>query len=155
MGNIFSSEPDPILPQPIVTIRRGTTIRKIKFAKFADYKFAKLIKHVTQILSTLTTFVNIIPGVGIEVKAAIITYKEGLKWIYSLISNQSEIMSALIDAKIEKALAISATSQINAEIESIKNRIERMENQNITIEERKAQVIPALQSCEKILTLCS
>ncbi len=108
---------------------------------------------MTEILSTLATYGSIIPGVGIQVKAAIVTYKEGFKWIYALISNQNKMMSALIDAKIEKALAISATSQINAEIESIKNRIQRMENQNIIVEERKAEVIPALHSCEKILTL--
>ncbi|CAF1390549.1 unnamed protein product [Adineta steineri] len=135
---------EPVLPEPTVTFRRGTT---------DDVKFGKLIKHVTEVLSTLTSYGNIIPGVGIPVKAGIITYKEGLKWIYTLHSNQSEIISTLIDAKIDKALAEFATSQINAEIKSIENRIIRMEQENISIRERETAVEPALHSCEKILTL--
>ena len=63
------------------------------------------------------------------------------------------MISSLIDAKIEKALANSAVSQINAESEAFKNRIKRMEQINISIKERRAAMEPALHSCEKILVL--
>ncbi len=136
MGNTYSSGSDPVLPQPNVTFTRGTA---------NDDEFAKLSEHVNKTLSTLASCASKIPVVG----EAATTYLEVIIWLNKLPSDEREITYKLIDERI----LTFAISHLNAEMEPTKNRINRMADKTIKKKERKLEVTPALQSCEKILTL--
>lgn len=60
-----------------------------------------------------------------------------------------------LEAKINSAKVESAISLLKAEMLAIQNRRRRMLNNEIIVDERKLEVVPALQSCEKILELFS
>lgn len=71
------------------------------------------------------------------------------------LANGWALTKLFLDAKISSAKVESAISLLKAEILAIENRRNRMLDNNISVDDRKYEVVPALHSCEKILELFS
>jgi hypothetical protein len=75
--------------------------------------------------------------------------------LIKLLTDNEELKEALINSKIEEAVSNSAICEFKAELKAVENRLHRILDKNLTIEDKRLEVVPAIHSLEKMLEMMS
>jgi hypothetical protein len=121
-----------------------------KFLSVSDKDMKEIIDHILEQRKNRFNRILMVGKIGEFIPCYDTAFKI-IQVVFEFISEKESIHEQLLERKIDRTMTKLAINTMKAEINVIENHIKRMENINLTLQERKIEVPYVLGSCSKIL----
>ncbi|GBB98107.1 hypothetical protein RclHR1_03140006 [Rhizophagus clarus] len=121
-----------------------------KFFSVGDKEMKEMIDHILEQRKSVSDGISLVGQVGGVIPgyeiASLIVQK-----VLEYVSEEESLHEQILERRIDRGITKYAVNTMKSDIDVVKYHIKRLENINLTLEDRKVEVPVVFNSCRKIL----